>query len=59
MGFKKLSEWPLWKTVQERICRHPEHQVPGMIMLACGVHVYTCPGCNKETIVTVPPRPTL
>jgi hypothetical protein len=35
-------------------CQHPEHNPPNCIALQPGEYRYTCPGCGKETVFTVP-----
>ena len=37
-----------------KLCRHPEHNPPGNIVLQHGRYEYTCPGCGSVTVVTVP-----
>lgn len=34
-----------WK----KFCRHPEHNLPGMIVLPAGLHTWQCPGCGHQT----------
>jgi hypothetical protein len=36
------------------VCRNPEHDPPGMIVLPAGTHIYECPECGKTTRVFVP-----
>ena len=38
----------------EKICNHPEHNPPNMMVLEPGTYQHTCPACGKKTIFTVP-----
>lgn len=50
---------PFIKHVKPKeICRNPEHEPPGMIVLEDGVHTWQCPGCGETTTFTVS-NPTL
>jgi hypothetical protein len=40
-GLRKIGDLP-------KICRHPEHHPPSMIVLPDGVYEYTCPGCGAR-----------
>jgi hypothetical protein len=35
-------------------CTHPEHEIPGHIVLSPGVYQHRCPHCLQVTIFTVP-----
>lgn len=39
---KKIADLP-------RVCMHPEHNPPNMIVLQPGVYEHTCPGCGHKT----------
>ena len=47
MPLRKIKDFP-------KVCKHPEHNPPTMIVLEVGVYEYTCPSCGKVTIFTVP-----
>ncbi len=38
---------------KEHICRDPEHNPPGHIVLEDGDYRYTCPSCGKVTTFVV------
>lgn len=38
----------------DEVCRHPEHNPPGLIVLKPGRHTYVCPGCGATALVDVP-----
>lgn len=45
---------PFIKHVKPKeICRHPEHNPPGMILLPPGSHTWQCPACGKTVTFTV------
>lgn len=48
-GWVGLPGWP-----EAKICRHPEHDPPGHIVLEPGTYEHTCPGCGRVQIVNVP-----
>ena len=54
MPFIKKEKLP-----EKKICRHPEHDPPGHIVLEPGIYTYQCPACKKAVTFTVPERPTL
>ena len=57
MPFRKIDEKDSkWKKLN--LCRHPEHNPPGHIVLEDGTYEYECPACGKITIIHVN-RPTL
>lgn len=35
-------------------CRHPEHEVPGLISLRPGTYEHVCPACRARVVFTVP-----
>lgn len=35
------------------ICKSPEHNPPGMIVLPAGLHIWKCPKCGQETPVRI------
>ena len=39
---------------QRRVCMHPEHTPPSMMVYKPGVYEHTCPGCLRRVTVTVP-----
>jgi len=39
--------------VDHRVCRHPEHDPPRMIVLSPGTYEHECPGCGHVTTFTV------
>lgn len=53
-GFKKVMDWP-----DHVVCRHPEHNPPGHIVLEPGIYHYTCPGCGHTRRIEIWPRATL
>jgi hypothetical protein len=46
MTLKKIADLP-------KICRHPEHNPPTMIVLSPGVYEHTCPGCGHQITFTI------
>lgn len=57
MPTKKIDTPIPWK--QPKICRHPDHNVPNMIVLEPGTYEHTCPGCGNVIRFVVPEKPTL
>jgi hypothetical protein len=53
-GTRKIADLP-----KEAICRHPDHEPPGHIVLPPGVYEHTCPGCGKTIQFVVKHPPTL
>lgn len=51
---KKICDFPY-----EKVCRHPDHNPPSMIVLDPGVYEHTCPKCGERQTVVVRPKPTL
>lgn len=55
-GLRRVGDLPEekkdgWHAMKE-VCRHPEHNPPGHIVLQPGVYEYTCPGCGRtQTII--------
>ncbi len=47
-GLKKIRELD-----KQRICKHPEHNPPGHIVLPPGVYEHTCPACGIRIVFTV------
>lgn len=37
----------------DRVCRHPGHNPPGMIVLKPGTYTWKCPACGKTTTFVV------
>jgi hypothetical protein len=54
MTLRKIKSFP-----EPKICRHPEHDPPSMIVLDLGVWEHTCPGCGKTQTIVVPHGPTM
>lgn len=48
---RKIADFP-----REKICRHPEHKPPSMIVLDPGVYEHTCPGCSEIIIFNIRPK---
>ncbi len=48
-----------WQDVCPKICRHPSHDPPNMIVLEPGVYEHVCPGCKAKKIINIPPKPYL
>ena len=42
-----------------KMCRHPEHKPPGMIVLKPGHYVWKCPACGQASPINVPEGTTL
>lgn len=56
MGFVGYKPLPFESI---RVCKHPEHDPHGMIVLKPGTHTWKCPGCGKTQQINVSPPPTL
>jgi len=53
MPTRKIADMPLpdqWR----RVCTHPEHNPPSMMVYQPGVYEHTCPGCGRRVTFTVP-----
>ena len=37
------------------LCRHPEHNPPGHIVLPPGQYEHECPKCHEKQMVIIPP----
>ena len=37
-----------------KVCRHPDHNPPSMIVLKPGVYEHLCPACGKRVVFTIP-----
>lgn len=48
MPTRKIADSPLTK-----MCRHPEHNPPGMQVFEPGTYEHTCPGCGHKMVFTV------
>lgn len=55
MPLKRIDRGDRWK---RDLCRHPEHNPPGMICLPPGTYEHECPGCGQKSQFTVS-APTL
>ncbi len=47
-GTRKIADLPL-----SRVCRHPHHSPPSMMVYSPGVYEHTCPGCHARTTFRV------
>lgn len=54
MPFVKREQWRKLK-----ICRHPEHNPPAMIVLKPGEYTWKCPACGEEQTFVVQDRSML
>lgn len=54
MPLKKIGDLP-----KNTVCRDPEHNPPGMIVLESGLYEHTCPGCGHASTFIVPEQPSL
>lgn len=43
-----------WRPLR-KVCRHPEHDPPTMMVFSPGVWKHTCPACGRSTTFTVYP----
>lgn len=41
-----------------KMCRHPSHSPPTMIVLKPGIYIHECPGCHKKQTVEIPIGPS-
>lgn len=55
MSLRKIKEFDKCQ-YKIKLCRHPEHNPPNMIVLTPGLYEHTCPGCGKSFIFTVHER---
>lgn len=37
-----------------KICKSPEHNPPGMILLKPGTHIWKCESCGEEQVLEIP-----
>lgn len=51
---RKIADLP-----EDKVCRNPEHNPPGMIVYEPGIYKHTCPGCGTSCQFTVQARPTM
>lgn len=42
-----------------KVCLHPEHNPPTMVVWEPGIYEHTCPGCGRKVQFVVPQRPTM
>jgi hypothetical protein len=54
MPTRKIAEIP-----EQKVCRHPEHNPPNMMVWEPGVYEHECPRCGEIQTFTVGPKPTL
>ena len=54
MPTRKIEDLP-----EPKICRHPEHDPPTMMVFKPGVYEHTCPGCGHKQQFVVGHGPTL
>ena len=51
MPFKKIKDDERW--APPKLCMHPEHNPPGMIVLQPGTYEYSCPACGHTVRLVV------
>ena len=48
MPTRKIADEP-----KDRVCRHPEHNPPGMCVYEPGTYEHTCPACKRKQVFVV------
>lgn len=48
-----------WVDRIRKMCQHPSHDPPNMIVLEPGVYEHECPACHEKQAVVIPIKATL